>query len=394
MTQYLTHPVSLITIACAVIIACAFLLDFLYALRPLRRVARHTSDDSATDGVEPRKVSVIVYIENRDAPLDEFIETLLQQDYPDFEIIGVNDANAEATAPLVERFEGNDRVYITFVPQGSHNLSRRKLALTLGMKAAKGDVVVTTSTNAVIPSGSWLSEMMRPFNTNPDTELVLGVTAMDFQEMRGIKKWYRQFDNVMTTCQWVGYALAGKPYRGDGHNLAFLRRVFFEHKGYAKTINLHNGDDDLFVHEIARPGNSAVVLSPQTLLTTEWGDSSRRIYVDKKERYDFDAKWLPTAPFFRAGVLSVLQWVVLAACVCGAWFSFPNLAVAGGAFVLLLLFWWMEIALYRKVAAQLGAIRLWWALPLFMLWHPIGNFIFRLRHRSRRFKNFTWVRRK
>lgn len=401
--QNLFHlvPASAYVMGCMAL--AAILVAVFYGLRPQYKTARRSEtytrehDGETHEVCDPEncvKASVIVYIESRKFPIADFINDIVSQDYPDYEIIAVNDANAEATALLAEQFADNDKVYITFIPQGSHNLSRRKLALTIGMKAAKGDVVVTTSTNVSIPSNRWLSELMDPFNEDPDIDVTLGYSTMDFSEMKGFKRWYRQFDNIMTASQWIGYALMHRPYRGDGHNLAFRRHVFFEHKGYSKTINLQSGDDDLFVNEITTSDNTSVVLSPQSILTTRWGESSKRIYVDNKERYDFNSRWLPKGPFFRGGILSAMQWIVPVALGAGVWLSWPNVVAGSVALVILLMFWGMEIALYRRVAVALKGVRLWWALPVFMMWHPVGNFIFRIRHHSRRIHNFTWVREK
>ncbi len=417
MIETLLNDISPVSMVCGGIAILIFIITVFYGFSPIRRILSYfrdnkdnlipadieshiaeqdvTEETPAEDFPAKKKVSVIVYTENTDYPLEDYINILLEQDYPNFEIIGVNDASHEATAIVAEKFEGNNRVYITFVPQGSHNVSRRKLALTIGMKAAHGEIVLTTVSNAEIPSNSWLSQMAAPFNENPSTQVVLGVSTMNFHEMDGINKWYRQFDYSMSTFQWLGYAIDGSAYRGDGYNLAFLRKIFFEHKGYAKTINLHSGDDDLFVHEITRPGNTSVVLSPQSLLTTNWGESTKRVYTHAKEKYDFDARWLPGEPFMRAGILSLCQWVMLASCIAGALFSMTNIFAISIATVLLLSYWATDISLYRRAAPHIASSRLWWiAIPIFMLAHPIVNFFFKLKHKSSRIKNFTWVRKR
>ena len=128
--------------------------------------------------------------------------------------------------------------------------------------------------------------------------------------MKSIWRWYREFDDTLVASRWIGTALEGNPYRGDGYNLAFRRDTFFRNKGYARTINLHYGDDDLFVDEIANEDNTRVVIDPDTILRTEWGDSSSRVWSIDKDRYDFTARWLPRAPFLKAGSVSCAQWLV------------------------------------------------------------------------------------
>lgn len=374
------------------------LLTYVYALRPYIRAASFHSPEQNPETESARevpKVSVIVYCQADDDVLAEVVAAISRQDYPDFEIIVVCDANDEHAELLSERFSAiYDNVYVTFIQPGSHNLSRRKLAFTIGIKAAKGEVVLTTSANVEIPSERWLSQMMAPFcgAAGKHNDVSLGLSMMDFSEMRGLWKWYRQFDDVLSNALWVGYAAGGHPYRGDGYNLAFRRSVFFDHKGYARTINLHYGDDDLFVHEISTGSNTRVTVTPDDLLVTKWGDSSNRVWSMRKAAYSFTSRWLPKTPFVQSAVLTVLQWLVPGLAAVSALTGLPCLYPAIAALLLLCVFWGMEIFHYRRLAARFGAVRLWWAVVPFMLWRPIGNLIFSYDHRNSRKKNFTWQR--
>lgn len=366
---------------------------------PLRRTGsysatpRETPPESSSQSSATPKASVIVYSHDPEYGLMDYLESLTGQDYPSFEIIVVCESTAESTEMLAEscsrRFPD---VYFTFIPPGSHNLSRRKLALTLGMKAASGELVVTTVSNASIPSQRWLSSLLAPFSERDDTDVSLGYSRPDYTTVGGAGRWYREFIDLLTDAQWIGFALSRKPYRGDGFNLAFRRRLFFEHKGYSKSIYLHSGDDDLFINEIATPENTAAVLDPESILLIEWQDAGRRMWRIRKEQYAFTSHWLPRRPFRLAGVLSAMQWIVLLCCAGCALAAWPSPEVPAYALLLLLAFWQTEIIIYRRAAAKMKATRLWWALPLFWLLKAPLNFIFKIRHYNTRRKNFTWQR--
>lgn len=381
------------------------LLTIIWLLAPMRRVGRRVeSGERRVEREDLPKASVIAYSITNEEETIKYLEALTAQDYPNYEVILVMDTSYENSAMFAEtcaiRFPN---VYVTFIPTGSHNLSRKKLALTLGMKAAKGDVAVTTISNAAIPSDHWLSDIMAPFAENDDTEVVLGYSHLDYSEMHSAWHWRREFDDMLTNTQWIGYALNGKPYRGDGYNLAFKRELFFEHKGYSKSIHLHSGDDDLFVSEIANSGNTKVVISPEAILTTSWGRSSTRTWREKKEQYRFTSRWLKKAPFLRLGAVSAMQWVILLLLGCSIAlgvmqllseesFDFMNILPSAIGLLALIGFWQAEILIYRKAATNLGATKLWWAVPVFWLAQPINNALFNLNHRSLTIKNFTWQR--
>lgn len=339
------------------------------------------------------KASVILYSTVDDDLLDNFLKNIMSQDYPDFEVIVVCDANAETTAILNERYSARyPNVYLTFIPPGSHNLSRRKLALTIGIKAASGEIIVTTEANAVIPSESWLSELLSPFRHDPAIELSLGLSRFDYEDMGAFSRAYREFVTTLTDMRWIGAALRGKAYRGDGVNLAFRRDVFFRYKGYAGNMFLHSGDDDLFVHQIAKPDNTAVVITPQSILTTIWPQATSRVWKLRKSQYEFTSRWLPQGPFFKAGLTSTLQWLI-PLCGCAAAIPvLPNLIPAIAAFVIWTLFLILESSAYSHAAASIESKPLFWRVPIFWLYKPIGNAFFRLSQRNSRFKNYTWQR--
>lgn len=385
--------VSYILLAVAVLAVAA---AYFYGLRAYSRAARFSCPELPDNDPDScPKASVIVYSQSDEDILEATVAAIMEQDYPDFEVVVVCDASASQAETISDKLTAlYDNIHVTFVQPGSHNLSRRKLANTIGIKAAKGEVVVTTVANISIPSERWLRGLLAPFcgESGRHVDVSLGLSRIDFDEMRGPWKWYRQFDSVLTNALWVGYAAAGKPYRGDGYNLAFRRSVFFAHKGYAKTINLHNGDDDLFIDEISTGANTRVVVDGDSILTTEWGDSANRVWSIRKARYSFTARWLPKAPFVRSNVMMGLQWLVPASLVAGALLGLPSIWPAVAAVCVLLFFWGMEIFHYRRVAARFGAVRLWWGVVPFWFWRPVGDFFFRYDHRSSRKKNFTWQR--
>ncbi len=347
--------------------------------------------ESANAATYP-KLSVIVYAYTEFEETEKYLEMLMAQDYPNFEVILINEGSADTLSILNERV-GNrfGNLYITFIPHDAHNLSRRKLAYTVGMKAASGEIALTTASNCVIPSRRWLTEMMTPFVEDSTIDIVLGYSHIDFHELRGAGKWYRQMDATLTACQWIGSAEMGKPYRGDCFNLAYRRELFFRQKGYSRTIHLVNGDDDIFLTPIMDGYNTAVVISPDSILTTQWDEVANRVLAATKERYQFTAQFLPQTAFIRAGIGSLMQWLSLLAAIGAAFAALPSYFGIIIAAVFLSILWISETLIYRRAARRLESICLWWSFPLFLLWHPIGNFIFKSRRRSQRRKNYTFA---
>lgn len=392
---------SVIVLIIIILIAA---VGIVFGLAPWRHTASYESKPTRQSALP--KMSVVAYALRDEENLDGYIDTLISQDYPDFEVILVCDASAEATAMLSERFEHTENLHVTFIPPGSHNLSRRKLAQTIGIKAASGEVVLTTATSVIPVSDQWLRSIAEPF-ADHEVDVVCGYVHPQIEDYKGPSKWYRQMDNVITSAQWMDRAIAGTPYRGDGYNLAFRRHLFFDHKGYASSLTLVDGDDDIFIHDITGRGRGRLVLNPESFVNTRWGEDASRMYVDFKDRYNFTRKYLPKAPFLQTSLLECLTWLSAAALAyaiyllietCG-YFSDAQVAVdttslaMGVAGIMIILgFWLCEIFSYRRLAARLKAVRLFWAVVPFILWRPIGNFLFFLNHYPTRKRHYTWVR--
>ena len=98
--------------------------------------------------------SVIIYSQGDAENLRELLETVLNQDYPAaYEVIVVNEGEAGDVRDTVGMLRNRyPNLYLTFTPEGVVNLSRKKLALTLGLKAARYDVAVLTTSAAIVPS--------------------------------------------------------------------------------------------------------------------------------------------------------------------------------------------------------------------------------------------------
>ncbi|HET7897667.1 MAG TPA: glycosyltransferase family 2 protein, partial [Flavisolibacter sp.] len=101
-----------------------------------------------------------------------------------------------------------------------------------------------------------------------------------YQKRPGFLNKAIRFETFHTALQYMGYALAGKPYMGVGRNLAYRRSLFFRNKGFSSINHIPSGDDDLFINQVANKENTAVVIDPEafTISTpkTTWKDWMRQ----------------------------------------------------------------------------------------------------------------------
>lgn len=350
--------------------------------------------DRATTGVERDvtmpPVSVIVYADSDAAGLSRMLPMVLAQDYPaPFEVIVINDGKDEATADFVSRLQLDHRnLYISFVPGDTRNLSRKKLALTIGIKAARYDVLLLTCADAVIPSSRWMSLMARHFRA-ASVDVVIGYAAPDFSASRGLGSRFRAFDFAASGMRYLSSAILGHPYRGTGWNLAYRRSLFFRHKGFSRTLNLRYGDDDLFISEVSNRSNTAIELSAGSVPMIA-PDDLPRFCRDVKRRRLFTASRLRVPPRGVFALCSVAVWAWLAATVASVVLCWGNLVVAAFLLVAAVTLWTPLVMVWRRAASVLRCPSPGLLLPLLMLWRPVAEAVASIGARRARARNYTW----
>lgn len=102
-------------------------------------------------------VSIIVPAYNAERTLAECIEALLHQDYPDLEIIIVDDGSTDRTAEIAQGYEG-----ITYLHQDNAGPAA---ARNRGAAAAKGEWLAFTDSDC-IAEPDWISALMAMIRAN------------------------------------------------------------------------------------------------------------------------------------------------------------------------------------------------------------------------------------
>lgn len=372
-------------------LVCFAIVALWHVLRA-RRLERFVQLDEASRDClgdnELPAVSVIVDAEGETGQLTKFLPLVLHQDYPaPMEVIVVADGSAESTGDLLSEMKAAfPNLHITFTPSDTRSLSRKKLALMIGIKAARHEVVLTTSANCRVTSDQWLRTMLRNFTAG--TDVVLGYSHYRYKQDRKAGRRWRVFDTVSTGAQWLLSAIEGHPYRGVSDNLAYRRQLFFGNNGFARSMNLRWGDDDVFVAEIARPDNTRVELATDSQVTVYY-DNLARTHRVLKMRRDFTARLGRQAQRRLQAVMSVLWLMAHAAAIAAVALNATNAVVIVAAVVMTLAAWGVAAWGVSRQCRVLQAPALKLSAPLLMLWRPLVNGIYRLREIRTRKSNYT-----
>lgn len=245
-------------------------------------------------------VSVIICAKNEDDNLTKFLPAILGQDYPEFEVLVVNDCSYDHTADILEEFaKKHSKLRIVTIKEDEHYRHGKKFALMCGIKGAKYEHIVLTDADCYPGGNQWLSSMAGNYS-NDLTEIVLGYGA--YEKKKGFLNKFIRYDTFYIAIQYISMALAGKTYMGVGRNLSYRKSLFFKHKGFASHYFLESGDDDLFINEAAGVKNVSVEISRQGI-TFSKPKSSFREWYNQKRRH------ISTFKYYNSKTISRLTWI-------------------------------------------------------------------------------------
>ncbi len=264
----------------------ATVIQLFYYLWFYLAVPLYKSDEKTNDR---QPVSIIICARNEAENLDKFLPYVLNQKYPEYEVIVVNDCSEDNSYDILGKFLlGYPHLRVSTInkdPKFTHN---KKLAQFIGIKASRYDLLLFTDADCKPDSDEWLDGMAASFK--PKTTFVLGYGGY-FRE-KGLLNKFIRYDSMTIAMQYLGMAIRGLPYMGVGRNLAYRRSLFFANKGYGAHNQLASGDDDLIVNSNATSGNTVVEFSPATHTRSVPASSIKEFIKQKKRHYS-------TAPYYK-----------------------------------------------------------------------------------------------
>lgn len=377
--QILIYSILLLSVSIVAIIYAG------YFLRPTR--VRNTN--TKTTGNYP-DLSIIVYAHNDAEYLRELLPDILKQDYPsDIEVIIVNDGENEEVKDVYNYFSLKHRnLYLTFVPAGAKSVSTRKLAMTLGIKAAHHNNLLFLDADSRIESDNWAKEMASKFAEGK--EVVLGRTYYDPDEFRKECNIISRFSYLATVSSWINSALSGMPYRGDIHNLGFTKEAFKRNNGFSGYLNLKGGVDDIFISEIADNENCAPVINEDAIIKVSEGRSLKKEYKNSRISHSFTSSKLNKTSRIMIMSGSITLWLVVALSSM-LLISITPVALNLSVVTLAIAASWLITSYSLLKFGKWAKVKIACAFaPFLILYYPFDCIFCHIRSRANRSYEYTW----
>jgi biofilm PGA synthesis N-glycosyltransferase PgaC len=351
--------VDYLYISVVVSLHICLLLQLYYVLVVYRKLAIFKSPDLESQLNSP--LSVIICAKNEVQNLKKNLSSILNQNYPNFEVIVVNDCSNDGTEwylrDLSLDYKNLKIVTINDHPRFKHG---KKFAVTMGIKAAQNENLVFTDADCFPESEHWLSLMQRNFDNQ--TDIVLGYSPYEIKG--GFLNKFIRFETFYTAINYLSYALRGIPYMGVGRNLAYKKSLFFKGKGFASHMHILSGDDDLFVNQNANNFNTKIEIHPDSHM---WSEPKKTIgsYFSQKLRHQGAGKAYKNR-HKKMLTLNVFSGVLF-------YLLFVGIILINGPYWLIISVFFIrlisQIFVYIPVLKKLKSIDLIW-------WMPILDFIY------------------
>ena len=245
---------------CSALVATAAIAVVSSPLASCRRGCRKF-ESGQSPSVNAAPVSIVVVTAGYSERMERNIRSILSQDHPLTDLVVVATDGAAQAETISERI-GDPRLHTTYLPDSSRYLSRPKLAVTIGVKAAKEEWVIVMGDDCTPQTDGWLSAFAA--GLSGDTKVALGYAGFSTGA-----PWGFCYDSMETALQMGCMARKGRPYKAAGPCVALRKSDFIGRDGFRGNLHVVGGVYDFLANKYAAAGASEVVLAPAARLDRE-----------------------------------------------------------------------------------------------------------------------------
>ena len=363
---------TIIIIVCAILILLSICTPFINVFFRKIHLSEPETDESLLQALP--QLSVILFAHDNARELEAHLPVILEQDYPaEYEVIVVEGKSEDDTDDVLKRLKQQYKnLYTTFVPDSARYMSRPKLAITLGVKAAKNEWILITEPSCQPNSEKWLQQMAR--NCGPDTELIVGYSKYSDEASD-----YQRFERLFAQRYLLRETQRATAFRTEPGNLMFRKSTFLEGRSFDGNLKYIRGEYDFIVNKFAKKGNTVTETSPKSWVIED--APAKKQWVNRHLFYMETRKHLKRS--FRHRFPILIDQIALHTCflfilaAIGVSFAIPSLPLIykwillGVGILALIIFIIMRTLIARKGIAQVGEkIPAWKIVPfeLSLVW--------------------------
>ena len=343
-------------------IAAIQIFDYLFFFSRIIFLKRKKKEDG---NMPP--VSIIICAKNELENLQKNLPSILEQNYPQYEVIVINDNSQDGSNDFLSHLKSQyAHLKVIDILQESRTFKGKRLALGLGLKGAKYEWCLLTDADCAPAGSNWLNKMQRNFRE--PKEIVLGY-APHLKQSGFLNKLIR-FETFFTAFQYINFALSGLPYMGVGRNMAYKKQMYFDKKGYMPQSDTISGDDDLFINKVATAKNTKVEIDAATFMYSMPKTTFENWFIQKRRHVSTGSKYKKSHKLL-LGLQSVTQllfYVFLILLLCCRFQWQIVLMIFGARFLI-------QAIDYAVAMRRLKESDLYWIFPVLDVLQVVYNVI-------------------
>jgi len=247
-----------------------FIIITLYQIILYRQPARKRNRAPVTEDDLLPSVSVVLCATNEYKMLRRLLPILLEQAYPRYEVVVVNDRSEDNSEILLHTFQ-EKHPHLQVRTTSTDDRFGRSPALALGMaiRAAQYDTILCIEADCQITDNQWIRSMATYYGG--ETEMVLGYTTHHRCSL------FTRCDFLQHALHFMGRAAIRRPYTCFGSNLLFKKSLFYSNNGLNVRLTRDHFPLRVFFSEVANRNNCRICTHPS-------GVTHSRIKLDRPMR--------------------------------------------------------------------------------------------------------------
>jgi poly-beta-1,6-N-acetyl-D-glucosamine synthase len=297
-------------------------------------------------------VSVIIAVRNEAGNIPRLLDSIKHQTYLNFEVIIVDDHSSDDTLAVISNISDQYlAISMRLKLLRCTTQAGKKAALTMGIKKAMGEIIVTTDADCTMHS-QWLQLMVNQFSV--DTMLVVGSVRISTHNFFSKLQQLEFASLIGSGAASLGWNV---PSMCNGANLAFKKIAFEKVGGYLGNDNIASGDDEFLLHKIHHTYPRSVAFNA-TMYSVVETKPLQTLNEFVQQRLRWAGKWrlhrgafskvLAVSIFLFQSTFLLLPWLVLSGNI--NWQLFVVLMFSKALF---------EYFFFRSVVQKLGITFSW-----------------------------------
>ena len=235
---------------------------------------------------ETPEVSIIVPVKDEEKNLNNQVQDILKQNYPQekIEVVFVNDHSIDSTSTVLTEISAQYKnIKHISLPEG---ITGKKMGIFNGIEASSGKLIITTDGDCRFPQ-NWINSMVVYYLRFP-MHLLIGPVLL--KPKKGFLNNFLELEFLSLIASGAGASGINMPILCNGANLGADRELFFKGNEIYKS-SIASGDDIFLMLELKKKKIPAIFIKNTDAAVETENTSNLKEFVQQRSRWTFKSRF-------------------------------------------------------------------------------------------------------